>query len=219
MKNQKIRNLFTMSCIIISCLELSCIENTPITPTATAFNFHLERNHNEAGVVDTTLIIDGDSVSFNITVMQIIFSYFASYSVTINADSCEKLESNKYWYNYSTNMIDSVNVTPKTYPVNTIGQNVLINSSYTAHPWKPFFISGTSYTSGGILFAQTDASPYIFNGIHHNTNEYFVFRKPKAGNYQYYYIKLNVVPYTLTPDIYRLSINGGKYKQASINTN
>src|SRR4051812_49003129 len=130
MKTSKIIRLtgivFSLSLFIISCQK-----NQNATPTATN-TFVVNLDNAIVSVPDTSIEVDGDSISF---LTRSTYGPFAGthtdLTIVTNSSHFEYLNVEAYPYNINTNMRDS-SVDPSLQTnVNAIDSGITINDSYT----------------------------------------------------------------------------------------
>jgi hypothetical protein len=203
------------SVFITSCIPIGGNDNP--TPTGTAFSVMLAHNTSSILPNDTTLIMDGDTIRF--TIFEVDFFTISTFVVfSTNNNNFEILTANRYWYNYRTNTYDSTSINPPFNEIDAFKGGLLIDNNYNANTWRAFVKNDSVYVAGVFCFQNTQKSPDLYNGLHHNTDEYIVLRKPKDASYQYYWIRVRTEGIYTDPHAFTVKVLNGKYKLNSITT-
>ncbi|MCC6583935.1 MAG: hypothetical protein IT271_09550 [Chitinophagales bacterium] len=219
MKSTKI--IFTSATVLLlSLFATSCIPTTPVGGNPTPSNtFNVNLATEVGGTVDTIIVVDGDSLSFQFFTGLFNEDFTRNLIISTNHPNFEILNTKEYPYNLNTNQYDN---TQTPVDANTINEGILINDAYTANPWLPFIYVVSGFAKPYINAATLDISlsgwglpsGYTY-GMKKNTDQYIVLRKLKNSQHQYYWIRVrqdNNGPYP------GFKVLNGKYQMNSITT-
>ena len=191
---------FLLSLFLASCTPDSRVTLQPTN--AFDINISVLSNYERMDTVKT-VVVDGDSISFNLLNSEDIVSspMGTSLTLSVNSPNYEILRVKIYPYNYATHMIDS------TYALNNldvIPGGILINNSYTVNTWDTlYYLSPDMAATYGlpeysdkyislppiVLHSGIDGTPWIKYDMPENTDQYIMLRKRMNTQYQYYWIR------------------------------
>ena len=202
--------------LLVAFGAISCIP-TGVNPstTGTPFAINMQADRESFTQLDTTILIDGDSLKFYVQ----CFNFFDNTDYLIigtTSTAYEYLNVKNYYHHINTNELNTTDTSMLITDVNAVDGNTLINNSYSAHPWQPFVLNNNQYIGLSILYRTSLTDTMYVNGLFKNKDQYIVFRKLKGTQYQYYWIKVRnneVAGLTNT-----IQILNGKYQLNSITT-
>ena len=201
--------------IVVLVITQGCTPSTPLLNpiTTNTFDVNLILPQNDLTYMDTSLVVDGDTLSFDIhPVSLFVITYYLL--ISTHSSNFEILNVKKYFYNNYWNVYDS---THSQLDVNTLSAGITIDNNYTTNPWQSFAPFNNTNASLSILHEDSDGFSAVTNGLRINTDEFFVLRKLIGTKYQYYWIRARVDGDYNTSK-YSPKILDGKYQLNSIIT-
>lgn len=180
--------------VLLSLFVTSCIPNTPSGNPTPSNTFNVNLATEVGGTVDTIIVVDGDSLSFQFFTSLSNEDFTRNLIISTNHSNFEILNTKEYPYNLNTSQYDNTQTPVNS---NTINGGVLINDVYTANTWTPFFYVIQGFAKPYISISTLDItlsgwglpSGYTY-GMKKDIDQYIVLRKLKGTQHQYYWIKI-----------------------------